>query len=157
MTRASRPFVSTALDQAKLASMLMRSPLVRAVVDQTEVDLPVAVSSNTFTPLVGANDVVGVKSGRTAEAGAVDVMAVAYRLNGDAPRLHRRARSTGRQRARHRGDAAYALGHLGRSQPGRRRVGQGAVLGRSASGGRRAIRSGARESRVLVDHTTTTP
>jgi D-alanyl-D-alanine carboxypeptidase (penicillin-binding protein 5/6) len=81
-TGVSNESVSTALDQAKLATMLMRSPLVRTIVDQTVVDLPVAGFVNTFTPLVGANDVVGVKSGRTAAAGGCDVMAVAYRLNG---------------------------------------------------------------------------
>jgi D-alanyl-D-alanine carboxypeptidase (penicillin-binding protein 5/6) len=74
--------VSTALDQAKLATILMRSPLVRSIVDQTMVDLPVAGFVNSFTPLVGTDDVVGVKSGRTASAGGCDVMAVAYRLNG---------------------------------------------------------------------------
>jgi serine-type D-Ala-D-Ala carboxypeptidase (penicillin-binding protein 5/6) len=74
--------VSTALDQAKLAAILMRSPLVRSIVDQTMVDLPVAGFENSFTPLVGFDDVIGVKSGRTASAGGCDVMAVAYRLNG---------------------------------------------------------------------------
>jgi len=81
-TGVSNQSVSTALDQAKLATMLMRSPLVRTIVDQAVVDLPVAGFVNTFTPLVGVNDVVGVKSGRTAAAGGCDVMAVAYRLNG---------------------------------------------------------------------------
>jgi len=50
-----------------------------SIVDQTQVDLPVAGFVNTFTPLVGENDVVGVKSGRTTAAGGCDVMAVAYR------------------------------------------------------------------------------
>jgi D-alanyl-D-alanine carboxypeptidase (penicillin-binding protein 5/6) len=81
-TGVSDQSVSTALDQAKLATVLMRSPLVRSIVDQTMVDLPVAGFVNSFTPLVGVNDVVGVKSGRTAAAGGCDVMAVAYRLNG---------------------------------------------------------------------------
>jgi D-alanyl-D-alanine carboxypeptidase (penicillin-binding protein 5/6) len=81
-TGVSKQSVSTALDQAKLAALLMRSPLVRSIVDQTMVDLPVAGFVNSFTPLVGANDVVGVKSGQTAAAGGCDVMAVAYRLNG---------------------------------------------------------------------------
>jgi serine-type D-Ala-D-Ala carboxypeptidase (penicillin-binding protein 5/6) len=81
-TGVSDRSVSTALDQARLATVLMRSPLVRAIVDQTMVDLPVAGFVNTFTPLVGSKDVVGVKSGRTASAGGCDVMAVAYRLNG---------------------------------------------------------------------------
>jgi D-alanyl-D-alanine carboxypeptidase (penicillin-binding protein 5/6) len=81
-TGVSDRSVSTALDQAKLATVLMRSPLVRSIVDQTMVDLPVAGFVNSFTPLVGSKDVVGVKSGRTASAGGCDVMAVAYRLNG---------------------------------------------------------------------------
>jgi D-alanyl-D-alanine carboxypeptidase (penicillin-binding protein 5/6) len=80
-TGVSDDSVSTALDQAKLAAVLMRSPLVRSIVDQTEVDLPVAGFVNTFTPLVGEHDVVGVKSGRTSAAGGCDVMALAYRLN----------------------------------------------------------------------------
>ena len=65
-TGVSDNSVSTALDQAKLATVLMRSPLVRSIVDQTMVDLPVAGFVNSFTPLVGSKDVVGVKSGRTA-------------------------------------------------------------------------------------------
>ncbi|MGB8197110.1 MAG: hypothetical protein WCF25_08920 [Acidimicrobiales bacterium] len=81
-TGVSPKSVSTALDQAKLAAILMQSPLVRTIVDQTQVDLPVAGFVNSFTPLVGSNDVVGVKSGRTAAAGGCDLMAVAYRLNG---------------------------------------------------------------------------
>jgi D-alanyl-D-alanine carboxypeptidase (penicillin-binding protein 5/6) len=81
-TGVSPKSVSTALDQAKLATILMQSPLVRSIVDQTQVDLPVAGFVNSFTPLVGSNDVVGVKSGRTAAAGGCDLMALAYRLNG---------------------------------------------------------------------------
>jgi D-alanyl-D-alanine carboxypeptidase (penicillin-binding protein 5/6) len=78
----SNESVSTALDQAKLATILMRSALVRSIVDQSVVDLPVAGYVNSFTPMVGVSNVVGVKSGRTAAAGGCDVMAVAYRLNG---------------------------------------------------------------------------
>ena len=81
-TGVSNESVSTALDQAKLATVLMRSSLVRTIVDRTVVDLPSPGFVNSFTPLVGTNDVVGVKSGRTAAAGGCDVMAVAYRLNG---------------------------------------------------------------------------
>ena len=81
-TGVSDKSVSTALDQVRLAAMLMRSPLVRSIVDQTQVDLPVAGFVNSFTPMVGTDDVVGVKSGRTTAAGGCDVMAVAYRLNG---------------------------------------------------------------------------
>jgi len=81
-TGVSQKSVSTAVDQAKLAAILMRSALVRSIVDQTQVDLPVAGFVNSFTPLVGEHDVVGVKSGRTSAAGGCDVMALAYRLNG---------------------------------------------------------------------------
>lgn len=109
-TGVSNDSVSTALDQAKLATMLMRSPLVRTIVDQTEVDLPVVGFVNTFTPLVGINDVVGVKSGRTTAAGGCDVMAVAYRLNG---RRHLIYAVVLGQRVGNvlvdAGDAAYAL------------------------------------------------
>lgn len=70
--------VSTALDQAKLAIDLMKSPLVRAIVDQPDVTLPVAGTVDSFTPYVGVDNVIGVKSGRTAAAGGCDVMAMTY-------------------------------------------------------------------------------
>jgi D-alanyl-D-alanine carboxypeptidase (penicillin-binding protein 5/6) len=71
--------VSTALDQAKLAISLMKSPLVRSIVDLPDVTLPVAGTVDSFTPYVGVDNVVGVKSGRTAAAGGCDVMAMTYR------------------------------------------------------------------------------
>lgn len=70
--------VSTARDQAVLATLLMNSALVRAIVLQPSVVLPVAGSVGSFTPLVGTNNVIGVKSGRTAAAGGCDVMAVTF-------------------------------------------------------------------------------
>ena len=122
--------VSTALDQVKLATVLMRSPLVRAIVDQTEVDLPVAGFVNTFTPLVGANDVVGVKSGRTAVAGGCDVMAVAYRLNGRRHLVY--AVVLGQQGGNvlvKAGDAAYALAISAEASQADVVFAKGAVLG----------------------------
>jgi serine-type D-Ala-D-Ala carboxypeptidase (penicillin-binding protein 5/6) len=74
--------VSTALDQAKLATLLMKSPLVRSIVAQTSVDLPVSGYENSFTPFVGMDHVVGVKSGRTGAAGGCDIMALAFRQAG---------------------------------------------------------------------------
>jgi D-alanyl-D-alanine carboxypeptidase (penicillin-binding protein 5/6) len=74
--------VSTALDQAKLAVVLMKSPLVRAIVRQPSVTLPVAGLVNSFTPLVGTANVVGVKSGRTDEAGGCDVLALTFEQGG---------------------------------------------------------------------------
>ncbi|NNN03911.1 MAG: D-alanyl-D-alanine carboxypeptidase, partial [Acidimicrobiaceae bacterium] len=61
--------VSSALDQGRLASVLMGYPLVRAIVDQSSVTLPVAGTLSTYTPFVGVDHVIGVKSGRTNAAG----------------------------------------------------------------------------------------
>jgi len=72
--------VSTALDQAQLAYQLMKSPLVRSIVDQTSVTLPVAGTVDSFTPYVGQDNVIGVKSGRTSQAGGCDVMAMTFQL-----------------------------------------------------------------------------
>lgn len=74
--------VSTALDQAKLAVILMKSPLVRSIVQQSSVDLPVAGIVNSFTPYVGTDNVVGIKSGRTDLAGGCDVMALDFHQDG---------------------------------------------------------------------------
>ncbi len=70
--------VSSALDQAKLAVLLMKSPLVRSIVIQPSVTLPVAGTVASFTPYVGIDNVIGVKSGRTTEAGGCDVMAMTF-------------------------------------------------------------------------------
>jgi len=154
-TGVSNDSVSTALDQAKLATMLMRSPLVRTIVDQTEVDLPVVGFVNTFTPLVGINDVVGVKSGRTTAAGGCDVMAVAYRLNG---RRHLIYAVVLGQRVGNvlvdAGDAAYALATSAEASQAERRVRQRRCLGNDwIRRRRRALRTRALEPGVLVGST----
>jgi D-alanyl-D-alanine carboxypeptidase (penicillin-binding protein 5/6) len=80
--------VSTALDQARLAVLLMQSPLFRSIVDQASVTLPVAGTVDSFTPYVGTNNVIGVKSGRTSEAGGCDVMAMTFRLGAKTETLY---------------------------------------------------------------------
>jgi D-alanyl-D-alanine carboxypeptidase (penicillin-binding protein 5/6) len=129
-TGVSDKSVSTARDQAKLATVLMRSPLVRSIVDQTMVDLPVAGFVNSFTPLVGAHDVVGVKSGRTDAAGGCDVMALAYRLNG---RRHLAYAVVLGQRGGnvlvHAGNAAFALATSAERSQVDVAFAKGAVLG----------------------------
>ena len=74
--------VSTALEQGRLAALLMQSALVREIVNQSSVTLPVAGTVGSYTPLVGIDNVVGVKSGRTNAAGGCDVMAMTFELNG---------------------------------------------------------------------------
>jgi serine-type D-Ala-D-Ala carboxypeptidase (penicillin-binding protein 5/6) len=78
VTGYSSQSVSTALDQARLATLLMKSPLVRSIVDQQSVTLPFAGTVTSYTPDVGYDNVIGVKSGRTAEAGGCDVMAMTF-------------------------------------------------------------------------------
>ena len=70
--------VSTALDQGELAAVVMRSPLVRSLVMLPSVTLPIAGTVNSYTPYVGSDNVIGVKSGRTLAAGGCDVMAMTF-------------------------------------------------------------------------------
>jgi D-alanyl-D-alanine carboxypeptidase (penicillin-binding protein 5/6) len=80
--------VSTALQQGELAEVLMASPLVRTIVDQTSVTLPVAGTVQSFTPDVGIDNVIGVKSGRTAAAGGCDVMAMTFQQGSTTQTLY---------------------------------------------------------------------
>ena len=74
--------VSTALDVGELASLLMEIPVIREIAAQSSVTLPVAGTLGSYTPFIGTNNVVGVKSGRTQAAGGCDAMAMTFRLNG---------------------------------------------------------------------------
>lgn len=74
--------VSTATDQARVAAALMRFAVVRDLVDQATVTLPVAGTVTSYTPFVGEGAVIGVKSGRTGPAGGCDAMAVTFRAGG---------------------------------------------------------------------------
>ena len=74
---------STAQDQTIIAVALMTNePIVRNIVVLPRVKLPVAGVVISYTPLVGEDGVVGVKSGYTNLAGGCDVMAINYDLNG---------------------------------------------------------------------------
>jgi D-alanyl-D-alanine carboxypeptidase (penicillin-binding protein 5/6) len=74
---------STAQDQTIIAVALMTNePIVRSIVALPRVKLPVAGVVISYTPLVGQDGVVGVKSGYTNLAGGCDVMAINYSLNG---------------------------------------------------------------------------
>jgi len=74
---------STALDQVRLSALLMESPLVRSIVIQSSVTLPDVGSVNSFTPYVGTDNVIGVKSGRTQQAGGCDALAMDYQQGWD--------------------------------------------------------------------------
>jgi len=67
--------VSTAADQLVVANTAMQVPTFAQLVSMPSVSLPVAGTVGSYTPLVGTNGVIGVKSGLTTEAGGCDVMA----------------------------------------------------------------------------------
>jgi D-alanyl-D-alanine carboxypeptidase (penicillin-binding protein 5/6) len=68
---------STAGNQATLAVTLMGAePIVDEIVALTHVALPYNGVVISYTPLIGVDNVVGVKSGFTDPAGGCDIMAV---------------------------------------------------------------------------------
>ncbi len=68
--------VSSPADQLKVATLDMANPVVAQIVDHSTVTLPVSGTVGSFTPLVGLDGVVGVKSGFTTAAGGCDVLAL---------------------------------------------------------------------------------
>ena len=74
--------VSTAADILKVAALDMRDPNVQAFVKLPDVLLPVAGVTRTYTPLLGIQGILGVKSGFTTAAGGCDVVGVVRRIHG---------------------------------------------------------------------------
>jgi D-alanyl-D-alanine carboxypeptidase (penicillin-binding protein 5/6) len=74
--------VSTATDILKVATPDMANPVVDALVRMPSVTLPVAGTIGTYTPLLGLQGVIGVKSGFTTAAGGNDVLAVRRTVHG---------------------------------------------------------------------------
>jgi D-alanyl-D-alanine carboxypeptidase (penicillin-binding protein 5/6) len=73
---------STASDLLKVAALDMANPTFAAFVKQSSVTLPVAGTISTYTPLLGVQGVIGVKSGFTSQAGGGDVLAVFRTVHG---------------------------------------------------------------------------
>jgi D-alanyl-D-alanine carboxypeptidase (penicillin-binding protein 5/6) len=73
---------STASDLLKVAARDMAIPTFAAFVQQSSVTLPVAGTISTYTPLLGIQGVIGVKSGFTSQAGGGDVLAVNRTVDG---------------------------------------------------------------------------
>jgi serine-type D-Ala-D-Ala carboxypeptidase (penicillin-binding protein 5/6) len=67
--------VSTAQDILKVAAPDMANAELASIVKMSSVTLPVAGTISTYTPLLGLEGVVGVKSGFTTAAGGCDVLA----------------------------------------------------------------------------------
>lgn len=129
--------VSTALDQAKLAILLMKSPLVRSIVSQPSVTLPVAGTVGSFTPYVGIDNVIGVKSGRTSAAGGCDVMAMTFQQGASTQILYAVVLGQrGGDLLGPAGDAALALANSALARHLHHVFAKGAIVGTLNWGGR---------------------
>jgi serine-type D-Ala-D-Ala carboxypeptidase (penicillin-binding protein 5/6) len=73
---------STPYDLLKVTSLDMTDPVFAALVQQSSITLPVAGTISTYTPLLGVDGVIGVKSGFTTAAGGCDVLAVERPVHG---------------------------------------------------------------------------
>ncbi len=73
---------STAADQVVLGRHALRYPVIAATVRKRATLLPVAGVETTYTPLVGTDGVVGIKSGLTTEAGGCDLLALDAKVGG---------------------------------------------------------------------------
>jgi serine-type D-Ala-D-Ala carboxypeptidase (penicillin-binding protein 5/6) len=74
--------LSTAGDLLKMAARDMDNPTFASIVKMSSVTLPVAGTISTYTPWLGFDGVIGVKSGFTTAAGGCDVVAVVRRVHG---------------------------------------------------------------------------
>ncbi len=74
--------VSTAADMLKVAAPDMANAEIASIVKLSSVTLPVAGTISTYTPLLGLEGVIGVKSGFTSEAGGCDVLAAMRTVHG---------------------------------------------------------------------------
>jgi D-alanyl-D-alanine carboxypeptidase (penicillin-binding protein 5/6) len=73
---------STPADLLKVAAPDMANPVFAGFVKMPSITLPVAGTISTYTPLLGVQGVIGVKSGFTTEAGGCDVLAVVRPVHG---------------------------------------------------------------------------
>ena len=73
---------STADDLLKVAALDMGDPTFVRIVRMSSVTLPIAGTVSTYTPLLGFQGVIGVKSGFTTAAGGCDVVAVERTVHG---------------------------------------------------------------------------
>ncbi|HEY3943442.1 MAG TPA: hypothetical protein VGL60_13305 [Acidimicrobiales bacterium] len=71
---------STAADVLMVASRLMSDPAFATIAAMRSVTLPVGGTEDSYTPLLGTQGVIGVKSGFTSQAGGCDVLALSERV-----------------------------------------------------------------------------
>jgi serine-type D-Ala-D-Ala carboxypeptidase (penicillin-binding protein 5/6) len=73
---------STASDLLKVAAPDMANAAFASMVKMPSITLPVAGTISTYTPLLGLQGIIGVKSGFTTAAGGCDVLAVVRTVQG---------------------------------------------------------------------------
>jgi len=73
---------STASDLLKVATPDMNDATFASMVELSSITLPVAGTISTYTPFLGLDGVIGVKSGFTTEAGGCDVIALKRTVHG---------------------------------------------------------------------------
>jgi len=73
---------STASDLLRVAALDMADPTFASMVSMSSITLPVAGTISTYTPMLGLQGVIGVKSGYTSQAGGGDVLAVDRTVHG---------------------------------------------------------------------------
>ena len=73
---------STASDLLKVAAPDMADPVFASMVKMPSITLPVAGTISTYTPFLGLQGIIGVKSGFTTAAGGCDVVAVVRVVQG---------------------------------------------------------------------------
>ena len=78
----SKENLSTPSDQVLVAQKLESYPLLSRIVTMPSVQIPNVGSEPSYTPLVGTNGVIGIKSGTLAATGASDALAIAPIING---------------------------------------------------------------------------
>ena len=74
--------VSTAHDLVLIGEAAMQEPALADIVGQTSADLPVAGTVKNVNALIGVNNIVGVKTGNTDEAGGVFLAAKQATISG---------------------------------------------------------------------------
>jgi serine-type D-Ala-D-Ala carboxypeptidase (penicillin-binding protein 5/6) len=73
---------STPVDLLKVATPDMANPVFASLVRLSSITLPVAGTISTYTPLLGVQGTIGVKSGFTTAAGGGDVLAAVRNAHG---------------------------------------------------------------------------
>jgi D-alanyl-D-alanine carboxypeptidase (penicillin-binding protein 5/6) len=73
---------STPSDLLRVAGPDMANPVFSSLVEMTSITLPVAGTIASYTPLLGYEGIIGVKSGYTSQAGGGDIVAVVRPVHG---------------------------------------------------------------------------